>query len=169
MFERLRPIRLFCRLARAAACLAATLIGGWPAVLTADDPAKAGAEFFESRVRPILVEHCQKCHGPKKQEAGLRLDSREATFGRRRKRAGRRCRQAGRKPVDPGGPADRRPRDAPRWQAAGQGDRRRWSSGSAAVPPGRSRPSHKRTIVPMPGDVIGRSSRSAIPRRRRSR
>ena len=35
------------------------------------------AEFFEAKVRPILVEHCFKCHGPRKQEAGLRLDSRE--------------------------------------------------------------------------------------------
>jgi hypothetical protein len=34
-------------------------------------------EFFEARVRPILVEHCFKCHGAKKQESGLRLDSRE--------------------------------------------------------------------------------------------
>ena len=38
------------------------------------------AEFFEAKIRPILVEHCFKCHGPTKQEAGLRLDSREASF-----------------------------------------------------------------------------------------
>ena len=31
--------------------------------------------FFESRVRPVLVEHCQKCHGTAKQQASLRLDS----------------------------------------------------------------------------------------------
>ena len=36
------------------------------------------AEFFEKRIRPLLVEHCQSCHGEKKQEGGLRLDSREA-------------------------------------------------------------------------------------------
>jgi len=36
------------------------------------------AAFFESKVRPILVESCFKCHGSTKQEAGLRLDSREA-------------------------------------------------------------------------------------------
>jgi hypothetical protein len=35
------------------------------------------AEFFESRIRPILAVHCFPCHGPKKQESGLRLDSRE--------------------------------------------------------------------------------------------
>ncbi len=35
-------------------------------------------EFFESNVRPVLIEHCQKCHGEKKQEGGLRLDSQAA-------------------------------------------------------------------------------------------
>ena len=34
-------------------------------------------EFFESRIRPILAEHCFPCHGPKKQQSGLRLDSGE--------------------------------------------------------------------------------------------
>jgi len=33
-------------------------------------------EFFEGRVRPVLVRHCLECHGAKKQEGGLRLDSR---------------------------------------------------------------------------------------------
>ena len=37
-------------------------------------------EFFEAKVRPILAEHCFKCHGTKKQEAGLRLDSRAGIF-----------------------------------------------------------------------------------------
>lgn len=31
-------------------------------------------EFFETRIRPVLAENCWKCHGPKKQEANLRLD-----------------------------------------------------------------------------------------------
>jgi len=35
-------------------------------------------DFFEQRVRPVLVARCQKCHGPERQESGLRLDSREA-------------------------------------------------------------------------------------------
>ena len=33
---------------------------------------------FETHVRPILDEHCLKCHGSTKQWASLRLDSREA-------------------------------------------------------------------------------------------
>ncbi|MFO1446792.1 MAG: PSD1 and planctomycete cytochrome C domain-containing protein [Opitutaceae bacterium] len=31
--------------------------------------------FFESNVRPILVERCYECHSDKKQKGGLRLDS----------------------------------------------------------------------------------------------
>jgi hypothetical protein len=33
---------------------------------------------FENRVRPLLTERCIKCHGPRKQESNLRLDSRAA-------------------------------------------------------------------------------------------
>ncbi len=53
-------------------------------VVTADEPARPTPptaeqlRFFETNVRPVLVEHCHKCHGSKKQWAGLRLDSREA-------------------------------------------------------------------------------------------
>jgi len=37
----------------------------------------AAHERFETRVRPVLAEHCIKCHGASKQSSGLRLDSRE--------------------------------------------------------------------------------------------
>lgn len=40
---------------------------------SADDP--AGVEFFEKKIRPLLVENCIGCHGPDKQKGGLRLDS----------------------------------------------------------------------------------------------
>ncbi len=33
------------------------------------------AEFFENRIRPLLVANCVSCHGPQKQKGGLRLDS----------------------------------------------------------------------------------------------
>lgn len=45
-----------------------------PRCLAEDD--RAASEFFEKSVRPILANRCQKCHGPAKQKAGLRLDSR---------------------------------------------------------------------------------------------
>jgi mono/diheme cytochrome c family protein len=39
----------------------------------------AQLEFFESRIRPLLVEHCYKCHSAdaEKLKGGLRLDTRE--------------------------------------------------------------------------------------------
>ena len=46
----------------------------------AAEPTAKQLEFFEKRVRPILVAHCQKCHGAKKQEGELRLDSRGGLF-----------------------------------------------------------------------------------------
>jgi hypothetical protein len=36
------------------------------------------AEFFETKVRPVLAAHCYSCHGSKRQRGGLRLDSRDA-------------------------------------------------------------------------------------------
>src|SRR6185369_4180989 len=35
-------------------------------------------EFFEKKIRPVLAEHCYKCHGPRSQKlkGGLREDSR---------------------------------------------------------------------------------------------
>ena len=35
-------------------------------------------KYFETQVRPILVEHCVTCHGPEEQEGDFRLDHREA-------------------------------------------------------------------------------------------
>ncbi len=56
-------------------------------VASASGPAKSGeakevreadAEFFETRIRPVLVGGCEKCHGPAKALGGLRLDSHAA-------------------------------------------------------------------------------------------
>ncbi|MFO0911228.1 MAG: PSD1 and planctomycete cytochrome C domain-containing protein, partial [Isosphaeraceae bacterium] len=41
----------------------------------ADSREADSLRYFESQIRPILVEHCVKCHGPDKQKGGLRLDS----------------------------------------------------------------------------------------------
>ena len=40
-----------------------------------DDP--SSVEFFESKVRPLLVNRCQSCHGGGKAKGGLRLESRD--------------------------------------------------------------------------------------------
>jgi hypothetical protein len=60
----------------------------WPAALAlallapaarAAAPAAAKVEFFEKRIRPVLVQHCYKCHaaGAKKIKGDLLLDSRD--------------------------------------------------------------------------------------------
>jgi mono/diheme cytochrome c family protein len=58
------------------------LVGGEvPAAPPAPEkPSREAAEFFEKNVRPVLVENCISCHGPKKQQGGLRLDSRSAAL-----------------------------------------------------------------------------------------
>lgn len=44
--------------------------------------ADAGIEFFEKRIRPVLIEHCYKCHSgdAKEVKGGLRLDSKRAAL-----------------------------------------------------------------------------------------
>ena len=39
---------------------------------------RAAEDFFERNVRPVLVTRCVSCHGERKQEGGLRVDSRES-------------------------------------------------------------------------------------------
>jgi cytochrome c553 len=48
------------------------------ALASGAEPTPEELRFFESQVRPVLIDHCQKCHGEKKQWGGLRLDSRAA-------------------------------------------------------------------------------------------
>ncbi|MCI0457504.1 MAG: DUF1549 domain-containing protein, partial [Gemmataceae bacterium] len=44
------------------------------------DPTPEGVEFFEKKIRPVLIEHCHGCHSTqaKKVRGGLLLDSRES-------------------------------------------------------------------------------------------
>jgi hypothetical protein len=65
------------------ATLAAGCLLWWSLAAAAAEPADRAvspreADFFEARVRPVLAEHCWTCHGPARQRAGLRLDSRAA-------------------------------------------------------------------------------------------
>jgi hypothetical protein len=55
----------------------ALLLGGGGGSAAAPDA--VGIEFFEKRIRPILVEHCYRCHSAsvKNPKGGLRLDTRE--------------------------------------------------------------------------------------------
>ena len=40
----------------------------------------AKVEFFEAKIRPLLIRHCTECHGETLSENGLRLDSRAAAL-----------------------------------------------------------------------------------------
>src|SRR4051794_29665522 len=63
-------------MARILPGLALLLAGLAPAQGSGAD--KRGVEFFESRIRPVLVEHCVKCHSAatKKTRSSLALDTR---------------------------------------------------------------------------------------------
>ncbi|HWA96902.1 MAG TPA: DUF1553 domain-containing protein [Pirellulales bacterium] len=64
---------------RSASMICTAVLGSFlaTAAMAAAPNAKPG-EFFENRIRPLLVDRCVRCHGPSKQESGLRLDSRES-------------------------------------------------------------------------------------------
>jgi len=49
-------------------------------VLTPSVQSQEGVAFFESKIRPVLVEHCYSCHSveAKKQKGGLYLDTKHA-------------------------------------------------------------------------------------------
>jgi hypothetical protein len=61
--------------------IAAALVLLVPRVAAATPPTPSGPaggiDFFEKRVRPVLVQHCLPCHGPEKHWSGLRLDRME--------------------------------------------------------------------------------------------
>jgi hypothetical protein len=43
----------------------------------AQEHTAAQAAFFETKIRPVLLENCSKCHGARKATNGLRVDSRD--------------------------------------------------------------------------------------------
>ncbi|MGE3820717.1 MAG: DUF1549 domain-containing protein, partial [Isosphaeraceae bacterium] len=51
--------------------LSALIVGNASAASPSDEQDR----FFETKVRPVLAEHCLKCHGPEKSKSNLRLDS----------------------------------------------------------------------------------------------
>lgn len=66
--------RFVCRTAMAVASVI-----GLVAALRADPPVEQQREFFETRIRPVLVEHCYECHNSAKSaEGGLAVDHRAA-------------------------------------------------------------------------------------------
>ena len=62
---------------KARALLIAAVLLGVSSELHAESSRQAEEDFFEKKVRPVLVEHCFKCHGNGKARGGLSLASRE--------------------------------------------------------------------------------------------
>jgi hypothetical protein len=65
---------------RAFVMLAPLALGIFARAGLAADPGADAIIFFENQVRPLLVKACTECHGPNRQRASLRLDSREAVL-----------------------------------------------------------------------------------------
>src|SRR5437870_1800325 len=59
----------------AAACFAGGALFFLVATLAAED--EGALRHFEERIRPLLIDHCHKCHAGRKVEGDLRLDSPE--------------------------------------------------------------------------------------------
>ncbi|MGO9600882.1 MAG: PSD1 and planctomycete cytochrome C domain-containing protein [Isosphaeraceae bacterium] len=49
-------------------------LAGFCLLLIAKGVRSEEPDLFESQVRPLLAQHCYKCHGPVKQKGGIRLD-----------------------------------------------------------------------------------------------
>ena len=60
---------------RNACCLAAVVALVWAGGSVPAGANEAAPLRFDRDIRPILAENCLSCHGPGKQEAGLRLDT----------------------------------------------------------------------------------------------
>jgi hypothetical protein len=56
--------------------LALLVVLSGTALARGSEPSSQAVDFFEKHVRPVLAEKCFSCHGPHKQRARLRLDSR---------------------------------------------------------------------------------------------
>jgi Protein of unknown function (DUF1553)/Protein of unknown function (DUF1549)/Planctomycete cytochrome C len=65
-----------------AALVLTALASGAPAQNSAAAPNAEQEAFFESKVRPLLVARCFRCHGEKEQKNGLRLDLADGVLGK---------------------------------------------------------------------------------------
>ena len=53
------------------------LLGIGSAALAATTLTQEQADFFETKIRPVITGECHECHDAKKQKGGLRLDFRD--------------------------------------------------------------------------------------------
>ncbi|MEX0977404.1 MAG: DUF1549 domain-containing protein, partial [Pirellulales bacterium] len=79
MMPRPASLKTWIRTCRAAGLAAACVL--FPAMALAAEPSPADAQSFEKEIRPLLVQHCHKCHGDiKDPKGGLKLTSRESVL-----------------------------------------------------------------------------------------
>ena len=167
--------RLFV-VARQSVCLAVILAAGLSSLQASENttnplPAEQ-LEFFEQRIRPVLVERCYPCHSSKADvlQGGLLLDSAAGALKGGRFGACHRPGEAGREPAGPGSALGIL-RDAARRQAAGRsrrrlcpldcsGRRRSPAAGGGAESGRRSHPS--RNCIGLFGGPSRRLSRSLL-------
>src|SRR5262245_16708530 len=69
----MRGSAVLCR-----AGLVAIFALGATAPAGAQQPTREGIEFFETKIRPVLIDNCHKCHTGADPKGKLRLDSRSA-------------------------------------------------------------------------------------------
>ncbi len=93
----------------------------------------AEEEFFEAKVRPVLVAHCLECHGPEKHKGGLRLDARDAMLKGGETGPVVVPGKPEAEPAHRGDPLRRRGADASQGQAQGRRDRRADGLGQAGA------------------------------------
>ena len=92
------------------------LLASFAVALVAARPSRAergfdveSVEFFEKKVRPLLVDNCYNCHSANTNaKGGLRVDDRNGLLQGGEQRAGGRPRQAREEPADPGCSSDGR-------------------------------------------------------------
>ena len=119
-------------------CLSLFALLNTAPALRAADP---GREFFEKKIRPILVEHCYRCHSmATKQRGGLTLDSRDGL----RKGGDSGPVVVPGKPNDEPAPASRPLRGGTAHAAQGQAARRRHRRPGEVDRDGRARSAHGR-------------------------
>src|SRR5205085_9818289 len=76
---KLGPLRTHARSLLGLAVSVASLLGlGLEAAASGQSAGQT--PDFSRDVRPLLEQHCIKCHGPEKQKGGLRLDTKEGAF-----------------------------------------------------------------------------------------
>src|SRR5215212_618818 len=70
----LLPVKAVAVTLSALAAHVPSALAGTPKAAEKLPPAASARVDFKKDIQPLFEGHCYKCHGPEKQESGLRLD-----------------------------------------------------------------------------------------------